>query len=260
MHPHEDTAIEVDALTREMLAASLSGLSNQELDALAASTQDELHQRVGELLSQGLSDAQLTEFETLLDTDTKGKRCSKWLRDNLPTYRASIATVRARLVADVVETVSKADLAAAAGSRQFAEVVRVSMELIEQYVTSRALNCHRNEDDLVVLFERSGERPALRVAIALLLNGTAVAVKGSMAAVPPRKSALEDFAANWNDSAPLPRASVTRSADPEPDRLTGEVITLLPELLTRAHLDSLIKQSIERIVALSYAARTEGLV
>lgn len=262
MNPHEDTATKVDTLTREMLAASLPGLSDHELDALAASAQDELYERIGQLLSAGLTDVQLHEFDTLLVVDVNGELCLKWLRDNVPTYSATVATVRARLVADVVETVSTADPSAVAGLRQFAEVGKASMKLIERYATSRALNCDRNAAGLIAQLEQTGERPALNVTIALARNGTLLRVHGWMTAGLPGSftTTHEAFAAVWNAAQPLPKALVRKGAHPEPDRLTGEVTTLLPAFLTRPHLDGLIQQSIESIVAFSHAARAEGLV
>lgn len=65
----------------------ITDLPEDQKKALLRHIYEELELRVGERLAEGMSESQMTEFETLLDRDEEKTR--QWLQDNAPEYKQS---------------------------------------------------------------------------------------------------------------------------------------------------------------------------
>lgn len=62
----------------------LGGLPDEQKQAFLAYFREQLELRVGTRLSEGLSDAQLDEFESFIDRDET--KVNEWLEANVPNY------------------------------------------------------------------------------------------------------------------------------------------------------------------------------
>lgn len=88
----------------KVLQERLPELDQQEILELAQAAYPELEMRVGELLSEGLTDAQLEEFERLLDQgDEDG--CAEWLRTHRPDHPEIVRAELAKLIDEIVTRV-----------------------------------------------------------------------------------------------------------------------------------------------------------
>lgn len=245
---------EAATLTREMLAASLSGLSDDALDVLAVRTHFELHQRVGEQLTRQLSEAQLSEFEVVTaHADTND--VARWLDVNVPGHHCTVATCRAQLVAEVTEAVSSTDPEAARGTRTIAEVVALSAALIEHHVRARGLDYRRLGDAVVVAMAASESCPALDVTIAVHQGRALLVITGTAPLTTASNGAGQDFVQTWNASNLLPSAVVTAQS-----ALVGVVTTQLPTRVTRQHADQLMDRTIDHLSTMFVSARSAGLL
>ncbi|HTK39434.1 MAG TPA: DUF5663 domain-containing protein [Patescibacteria group bacterium] len=63
----------------------LGGLPEDQKKAFLEYFREQLELRVGTKLSEGLSDAQLDEFESFIDRDEA--KVNKWIADNIPNYQ-----------------------------------------------------------------------------------------------------------------------------------------------------------------------------
>lgn len=63
----------------------LGGLPDDQKQAFLEYFREQLELRVGTKLSEGLSDAQLDEFESFIDRDAE--KVEKWIADNVPNYQ-----------------------------------------------------------------------------------------------------------------------------------------------------------------------------
>jgi hypothetical protein len=95
-----------DLLVR--LRERLPRLDEGELLELGRRTFEEMEQRVGERLSAGLTDAQLDEFEKIIDGGDHDA-AHKWLVTTRPDYRDVVAQELDRIVDEVVETVTSGE-------------------------------------------------------------------------------------------------------------------------------------------------------
>lgn len=76
----------------------------------------ELESRVGWRLTIGLSDAQLGEFEALVDADNEGG-ASRWLTDHVPHYPQIVAEEFDRLIGEAVDWFARKAARPAGASR-----------------------------------------------------------------------------------------------------------------------------------------------
>jgi hypothetical protein len=76
----------------------------------------ELESRVGARLTIGLSDAQLDEFETLVDADNQDG-ASQWLTDHVPHYPQIVAEEFDRLIGEAVDWFARRAARPTGGSR-----------------------------------------------------------------------------------------------------------------------------------------------
>lgn len=76
----------------------------------------ELESRVGARLSIGLSDAQLDEFEALVDADNEDG-ASQWLTDHVPHYPQIVAEEFDRLIGEAVDWFARKAAGLAGASR-----------------------------------------------------------------------------------------------------------------------------------------------
>ena len=84
----EDSNDDMSTILQPFLGASLPGLTDEELESLGQQVMSELELRVGSVLSDGLTDAQLEEFEQLTDRGEDGA-CTAWLAAAKPNFRAA---------------------------------------------------------------------------------------------------------------------------------------------------------------------------
>lgn len=90
----------------EHLRQRLPGLADSDLLDLAQKVSAELEERVGEILSTGLTDAQLEEFEVITDSgDDEG--AVRWLQANRPNFQQVATQTLLSLIDEVVAAVSE---------------------------------------------------------------------------------------------------------------------------------------------------------
>jgi hypothetical protein len=249
---------------RHQLAACLPGLGDDDLQSLATRTSHELEYRVGEALSNRLTDEQLIEFQQLRDRD-EGEQCTPWLETNIPGYKATIAIVRAKLIAEVIEAVASADPPSVIGSRGFAEVFATSLDLIEAHCRAREIKYTRTDDTVYFLYAATESQPVVGISVRMRAGGPLLEIVGTApeASFPAQaRDALNEFASNWNLTTWLPKAVIATDSD-ESDRfrLRGEFATPLPPRVTRTHLDTVIAVGVATICNLFRDARVyPGLV
>jgi hypothetical protein len=249
LHSGADGSASIDNL-RTQLAACLPGLSDDDLDSLAVQTTHELEYRVGDALSKGLTDTQLAEFEQLVDRG-EDEQCTRWLASTVPTYKATVAIVCSRLIAEVTESVASADPAAVIGSRCFAEMVTTSADLIEAHCRASEFRCTRTDDSVFVAFPATETRPAVGTLVDVL-DGNLLTITGTAPEVSfpaASRDALNAFAAKWNLDTWVPKAVVAPGSEPDRCRLTGEMAIPLPRRVTRAHVDTLITDAVSGMFA-----------
>ena len=89
----------------------LGGLPEDQKQAFLAYFREQLELRVGTKLSEGLSDAQLDEFESFIDRDEQ--KVDKWIADNVPNYQEDTIwqQLKKGAPAEVPELVIKAEYA-----------------------------------------------------------------------------------------------------------------------------------------------------
>ena len=96
---------------RDLISETLAGLAAIGRDRVPESIvgaawretlYPELESRVGKRLSAGLSDAQLTSFEVLLDADDN-EGAARWLNTHVPRHPQIVAEESDRLIGEAVE-------------------------------------------------------------------------------------------------------------------------------------------------------------
>lgn len=246
-----DRATHWDMETR--LASHLPGLTDADLADLAARVDDELQLRVGDKLSEGLTEQQLTEFAELIDSEDD-HQCNQWLVTNVPHYRAAVAVIRAELLAEVVSTVAAANPAATHGLRSFGQLLRTSIDLAEAHLQAHGIEHTRNDDRLELTLAGSGDEPEIVAFIGLAgphtdtftLTGNAVGID-----FPPEDhQRLYTFAADWNLRTRNPKALVVTDDYDGRCRVMGEVTICVGPRITRAQVDFALSRALESMPAL----------
>ena len=89
----------------------LGGLPEEQKQAFLAYFREQLELRVGTKLSEGLSDAQLDEFESFIDRDEE--KVNAWLATNVPNYLEDQVwqQLKGGAPADIPELVVKSEYA-----------------------------------------------------------------------------------------------------------------------------------------------------
>jgi hypothetical protein len=114
----------------------LGGLPEDQKQAFLAYFREQLEFRVGTRLSEGLSDAQLDEFESFIDRDEA--KVDAWLAANVPNYAEDTVwqQLKAGAPADVPELVVKAEYASlkwlGLNRPDYRDVVAAVMEELRQ--------------------------------------------------------------------------------------------------------------------------------
>ena len=83
-------------------AAGLSDLPEEEKQKLFAQFREMLEMRVGVRLAQRMSDEQLDEFESFIDTNDQAGAL-KWLESNFPDYKQVVSEEFEGLKAEITE-------------------------------------------------------------------------------------------------------------------------------------------------------------
>ncbi|XTP34611.1 YbjN domain-containing protein [Mycobacterium sp. TJFP1] len=241
------------------LAANLPGLTDDNLGDLARRVTDELHTRVGEALSKGLTSLQMDEFDELTRLGDD-RLCAHWLDANRPAYRATVATVRAELVAEVVRTVAEANPVVAQGKHLLARLMRNSIDVVEQHLGAHGLEYTRADDGVLRVSSaaKDNDPPTVvcialsgRAADALTLTGSAVG-----ADFPDEEhDRLAAYAANWNRRTWSPKALVISDLDTGRCKITGEVAAYTGRLVTRSQIDAVIGHGMRSMFMLFSDAR-----
>lgn len=96
---------------RDPVEATIAGLASRGCDSIpshlvAGAWRDtlypELESRVGARLTVGLTDAQLNEFEALVDSDDD-EGAARWLADHVPLYPQIVAEELESLIGEAVD-------------------------------------------------------------------------------------------------------------------------------------------------------------
>lgn len=158
----------------EKLRHRLPNLAEGELLDLANRASDELERRVGEVLSAGLTDAQLEEFEALIDSGDDAA-AARWLHANRPGYQHVAAEELGNIIDEVVSAVSgtnrpevsSAPPPAASPEPDQANDARDTTALIRnwdelRHVLHTAFTCRPGEDDeLSIILDLPDDRSQL---------------------------------------------------------------------------------------------------
>lgn len=249
-----DTAADIVRDLEIQLAANLPGLADQELTDLAVRVHEELEERVGQALSEGLTDLELGEFSDLLDRGDE-QRCSQWLQDHRPDYRATTAAVRAELVAEVIGVIVAANPSAADGRRVYARLLVTSLDLVETHFRAcgvkftrldnhvlRASFCgQEDETPIVVWIEVVGEN-------ADLITVTAMAHDVDFPA--DQYGRVADFAADWNRRTWSPKAVVASDAETSRCRIIAEVALPTGRHVVQEQVDAGLSHALASIFGL----------
>ncbi|WP_006246353.1 YbjN domain-containing protein [Mycolicibacterium tusciae] len=240
------------------LAVGLPGLSDKDLSDLGVRVGEELHLRVGRALGAGLTDKELKEFEQLLDGGDE-RLCDKWLESHRPNFRATVATVLADLVAEVVRKVTEANPAAAQGNRVIAQLLRASINLAETHFDSQGIQYTRNENGLLAVLEGEDDGPETLVWVAMAgRHADTFTLTGSAAGIdfaPEEHERLCAFAADWNRRTWNPKAVVITDEDTGRCKVMGEVAASTGPRITRAQVDVMFGRGFGSILALLAEAR-----
>ena len=114
----------------------LGGLPDEQKQAFLAYFREQLELRVGTRLSEGLSDAQLDEFESFINRDEA--KVNEWLQANVPDYADDTVwqQLKGGAPADVPELVVKAEYASlkwlGLNRPDYRDVVAAVMEELKQ--------------------------------------------------------------------------------------------------------------------------------
>lgn len=253
----------IDPALRTQLGVNLPGLSDDDLHKLAVEVRPELELRAGTALSDGLSDAQLAEFEHLMNNgDDEG--CAAWLATNRPDNQAVVLTVRARLVADVVQAVVAADPSSAYGQRRFDETFDASTDLITHHFDSHGFKYVSDPEGgrVHIAFSETESQPPLRIGIGLSSGRggdmfTFIANASSLTFAAESQAALEDFAAKWNRDTWMPKAVVTTDDDTGRHNIVGEIAVPAAAPVTRDYIDAMMRRCIGAMVGMFRRAQSE---
>lgn len=118
----------------------LGGLPDDQKQAFLDHFREQLELRVGTRLSDGLSDAQLEEFESFIDRDTE--KVNAWITANVPNYFEDTVyqQLKSGAPADVPETVVMAEYASlkwlGLNRPDYRQVVAEVMEELRQEVVA----------------------------------------------------------------------------------------------------------------------------
>lgn len=114
----------------------LGGLPDDQKQAFLQYFREQLELRVGTKLSEGLSDAQLDEFESFIDRDSA--KVNTWLAANVPDYEQDqvFQNLKASAPADVDQTVLLSEYASlkwlGLNRPDYRDVVAKTMEELKQ--------------------------------------------------------------------------------------------------------------------------------
>lgn len=233
------------------LAVILPGLSDEDLHGLATRVVDELEMRVGTVLSEGLTDAQLAEFGQLIDAG-EDERCSAWLKTNRPDYQATVMTERARLFTEAVQTVLAADPSVAIGARYFAQVFPLSLDMIAAHLDSEKYRYERSEDRVMIGFSGAETAPKFRVDIRLAGDKDVlcfVATSPGLEFGQDAQQRLHAFVADWNRRTWLPKAAASVDEVAGSSALTAEIAIPLNPSVTRVVVDAVMRRCLREMHA-----------
>ncbi|MCX2966846.1 DUF5663 domain-containing protein [Gordonia aquimaris] len=197
----------------------LPGLADDDAADLTQRAFAQVEKRVGSRLASGLSDAQLEEFEKLIDAGHDDE-CAHWLEREVPDYPRVVVEERTTVIAEVVRVVS-VDLAAVRGSRLFDEIKRTDLhDLRELFADNDSDDPAQGDDDAVLVrvqpdgpvavwteADSGPRRFIVRCEIQTLIGDAAMAE-------------AEQFCNLWNSSCPIVSLRL---------RLEGEHPTLAAE-------------------------------
>lgn len=94
----------LNEMARKLTPKEIGQLSEEDLRDLAARVYREIELRVGERLSAPLSDAEMQEFEDILNSPEKGEIDSMmWLISHCPNYRDVVIETTGEVVEEAVE-------------------------------------------------------------------------------------------------------------------------------------------------------------
>jgi hypothetical protein len=233
-----------DTSLQAQLAAHLPGLPDPDLCELVAQVRCELERRVGSALSEGLTDAQLEEFEALSDQgDDAG--CARWLHTNKPDYRATVAVKSSRLIAEVVETLATADPEATRGAQSVAQTYAASLQLIEDHLTTHDMKYHHAPNGCLRAAFSDDDR--WTAAVLIDLCGKDKNVFAFRAGCPDTtfladaEPVLRAWADAWNRGTWTPKAVVITDVDTGTCRVFAESVVPAGGGLTRGFVDAMMR-------------------
>lgn len=236
----DDSLAELQA----QLAVALPGLSDGDLRGLAARVADELEDRVGAVLSDGLTDAQLAEFEQLVDAG-EDERCAAWLNAHRPDYRATVMTVRARLFTETVQTVLDADPSVAIGARHFAQMFPLSLDMVAAQLDSDEYRYLQSEGSVSIGFAETEAAPEFVVDIRLSASKDMLCFVATSPGLERRldvQQRLHAFVADWNCQTWMPKAVVSDDDATGHSTFTAEIAVPLSSSVTRATVNAVLRQ------------------
>ena len=139
----------------------LDSLPDDQKQAFLAYFREQLELRVGTRLSEGLSDAQLDEFESFIDRDEE--KVNKWVADNVPNYQEDQIWQQLSSGApeNVPELVIKSEYASlkwlGLNRPDYRDVVAAVMQELKE-------ETKKNRDAILGTAEQAGAAPTAEVA------------------------------------------------------------------------------------------------
>lgn len=230
-------------LLRTQLSMGLRGMSAPDLKDLAKGVAAELELRVGTALSAGLTNAQLAEFQALID-DEDDDGCTRWLATAVPNYPLITARLQNELVAETIARVSSADPRVLRGTRRVEELAELTLDMLEHYFLARYEYYTRTENSILISFTADEGTRELRVAITLERGLLVVQAHDAHPYPQQARAVIDAFVSEWNRTRWLPKAYYQRTEDGWV-QVYGEFVLPVTRGITPTPLDSVLDAVID---------------
>ncbi|MEN4476187.1 DUF5663 domain-containing protein [Mycolicibacterium cosmeticum] len=205
------------------LAEALPDLTADELESLSATVFSELELRVGQQLTDGLSNVELEEFSALVDAGDE-QASTAWLAEHRPDYQDVVAAQRGVIVAETVTALGGTSSAPAVPTtRRREEILDVDIDMVAGALRTLPASVVR-VDDRISVAQRCANGHQLVVIASVSDNGLLIMQSaGPSSFSQARKGLLLSFAQRWNRERYWPKAFVVYSADGDTCRLVAEI-------------------------------------
>ena len=202
-------------------AEALPDLTAAELESLSATVLSELELRVGQQLTDGLSNVELDEFSALVDAGDE-QASTAWLAEHRPDYQDVVTAQRGAIVAETVAALGGTSSVPAVPATRREEILDVDLDVVAVALRTLPASAVR-VDDRISVTQRCATGHRLVVTASVSDNGLlSMQSAGPRSFSQARKGLLLSFAQRWNRERYWPKAFVVDSADGDTCRLVAE--------------------------------------